>query len=89
MRRILEYYFLHISRYDNKDLNEKILINHKDNLIDIREDGTEDRCRYNQAKAMLSYLAVNRIGITDGLHYINDFKDIDCVKRFSRILLHI
>ena len=81
MRRILEYYFLQISRCECRDLNEAILVDHKADFIDVLPDGTEDRRRYNQAKAMLSYLAVNRIGITDGLHYIDDFKDIDLCKR--------
>lgn len=90
MRRILEYYFLQISRCDSRDLNEAILIDHKADFIDVLPDGTEDRRRYNQAKAMLSYLAVNRIGITDGLHYIDDFKDIDLCKRtFEDIFRHM
>lgn len=90
MRRILEYYFLQISRCDSRDLNEAILVDHKADFIDVLPDGTEDRRRYNQAKAMLSYLAVNRIGITDGLHYIDDFKDIDLCKRtFEDIFKHM
>ena len=90
MRRILEYYFLQISRCDCRDLNEVILVEHKDDFIDVLPDGTEDRRRYNQAKAMLSYLAVNRIGITDGLHYIDDFKDIELCKRtFEDIFRHM
>lgn len=90
MRRILEYYFLQISRCDSRDLNEAILVDHKADFIDVLPDGTEDSRRYNQAKAMLSYLAVNRIGITDGLHYIDDFKDIDLCKRtFEDIFKHM
>lgn len=90
MRRILEYYFLQISRCECRDLNEAILVEHKPDFIDVLPDGTEDRRRYNQAKAMLSYLAVNRIGITDGLHYIDDFKDIDLCKRtFEDIFKHM
>lgn len=90
MRRILEYYFLQISRCDCRDLNEAILVEHKADFIDVLPDGTEDRRRYNQAKAMLSYLAVNRIGITDGLHYIDDFKDIELCKRtFEDVFKHM
>ena len=68
MHRILDYYFLDICGYDGIDIRQEILVAHKNDFIEVLEDGTEDRTRFQTASALLAYIAAG-IG-SDDVHYV-------------------
>ena len=85
IRRILEYYFLQLCGFTGSHLQTVILEENKHKFI-YDDDGNEDYTKYDMASSMLSYIAVYSSGINDGMHYTNDFSDIDlCRKTFEMI----
>ena len=84
-RKILEYYFLQLCGYTGSYLQTVILEENKHKFI-YDDDGNEDYTKYDMASSMLSYIAVYSSGINDGMHYTDDFSDIDlCRKTFEMI----
>ena len=85
IRRILEYYFLQLCGYDGGHLRKVILEEHKDDFTHD-DDGNEDYTKYDMAATMLSYIAASSYGVNDGLHYVDDFMDLEqCRKTFEMI----
>lgn len=85
IRRILEYYFLQLCGYDGGHLRKVILEEHKDDFT-RDDDGNEDYTKYDMAATMLSYIAASSYGVNDGLHYVDDFMDLEqCRKTFEMI----
>lgn len=88
IRRILEYYFLQMCGFEGEDLQHEILEKpeNRARFIGTRPDGSKDYAKFNQAKAMLAYIATNKTGITDGIHYVDDCTNvIQCRDTFEDI----
>lgn len=88
IRRILEYYFLQMCGFEGEDLQHEILEKPENRVrfIGTRPDGSKDYVRFNQAKAMLAYIATNKVGITDGIHYVDDCTNVNqCRETFEVI----
>lgn len=86
IRRILEYYFMQLCGYDGVDIRKRILENNKDKFVDISTDGKVDYSRYHLASAMLSYITAQSIGISDGLHYVDDCTDVVQCKEVFKLV---
>ena len=85
IRRILEYYFLQLCGYEGSLLRQRILEENKASFT-VDEYGNEDYTKYDLASAMLSYIAANATGINDGMHYVDDYMDIQlCRETFKMI----
>ena len=87
MRQILEAYFIQLSSYDGKTLHHMILEDPENKKILIRnDDGSEDFSRYQIASAILSYVAANTFGVTDGICYSGSDTELDaCRKTLQKI----
>jgi wobble nucleotide-excising tRNase len=86
IRRILEYYFLQICRYDGTNMRKTILEINKERFIRPGDDGQLDFTQYNMAASMLSYLSTGTTGIVDGLNLIDDSMDVaQCRATFEMI----
>ena len=82
IHQILEYYFVQLCGYPGTHLRDTIL--NKKNFQN--PDGSEDTERYQLAEAMLSYISASTIGMSDGLHFVDDCVDPDeCRKMFENI----
>ncbi|MDU2111786.1 MAG: GntR family transcriptional regulator, partial [Clostridiales bacterium] len=54
-RQILEYYFIQISGYEGQTLTDRIM-KRKDEFLEIRPDGTENREKQHLLNALLRYI---------------------------------
>lgn len=86
IRRILEYYFMQLCGYDGVDIRKRILEDNKDKFVDISAEGKADYSRYHLASAMLSYITSHSIGISDGLHYVEDCTDATQCKEVFKLI---
>lgn len=87
IRQILEYYFLQLCGYPGDDIRKRVLEENKEKFVDEPEEegGKPDLTRYHLATAMLSHIS-NQVGISDGLHYVEDCEDADQYKAVLRII---
>lgn len=70
IRRILEYYFMQLCGYDGVNIRKRVLEENKDKFVETPAEGLPDYTRYHLASAMLSYISVNSVGLSDGLNYV-------------------
>lgn len=68
------------------DIRKWILEDNKDKLVDVSADGKADYSRYHLASAMLSYITAQSIGISDGLHYVDDCTDAAQYKEVFKLI---
>ena len=85
IRRILEYYFLQLCGYEGNHLRQRILEENK-LAFTVDEYGNEDYSKYDLASAMLSYIAANVTGVNDGMHYVDDYMDIQLCRETFRMI---
>lgn len=86
IRRILEYYFMQLCGYDGMDIRKRILEDNKDKFVDVFADGKADYSRYHLASAMLSYITAQSIGISDGLHFVDDCTEAAQCKEVFKLI---
>ncbi len=86
IRRILEYYFMQLCGYDGVDIRKRILEGNKDKFVGVSADGKVDYSRYHLASAMLSYITAQSIGISDGLHYVDDCTEAAQCKEVFKLI---
>ena len=86
IRRILEYYFMQLCGYDGVNIRKGVLEDNKNKFVETPADGLPDYTKYHLASAMLSYINTCSIGISDGLHYVDDCTDIACYKDVFRLI---
>ena len=86
IRRILEYYFMQLCGYDGVNIRKRVLEENKDKFIETPAEGLPDYTRYHLASAMLSYISVNLVGLSDGLNYVDDCVDITLYKDVFKLI---
>ncbi len=86
IRRILEYYFMQLCGYDGMNVRKRVLEENKDKFIVTPAEGLPDYTKYHLASAMLSYISVNSVGLSDGLNYVDDCADISLYKDVFRLI---
>ena len=83
IRRILVFYFLQLSGYDDTHMHKVILEDNKSYYTQNEEDYT----KFHLASAMLSCIAANADEMNDGLYYVNDVVDLgQCRDTFKKFL---
>lgn len=80
IRRILEYYFMQLCGYDGVNIRKRVLEENRDKFVVTPAEGLPDYTKYHLASAMLSYISVNSVGLSDGLNYVDDCADITLYK---------
>jgi hypothetical protein len=73
--QILDYYFVKLSDGDGNDLRNKVLVDHRENFIELLPNGTEDNSNLVMATKLLSYMGNSANG-SDEIHYAEDHEDI-------------
>ena len=86
IRRILEYYFMQLCGYDGVNVRMRVLEEYKDKFIETPTEGLPDYTKYHLASAMLSYISVNSVGLSDGLNYVDDCADITLYKDVFKLI---
>lgn len=86
IRRILEYYFMQLCGYDGVNIRKRVLEDNKDKFVETPAEGLPDYTKYHLASAMLSYISVNTIGLSDGLNYVDDCSDITLYKNVFELI---
>jgi wobble nucleotide-excising tRNase len=81
IRRILEYYFIQICSYSGDDIRKKVLVDHKSEFIDKKNDSTN---QYQLASSMLAYLSAESIGINDDFLFVDDGLDVEQYRRIFK-----
>jgi hypothetical protein len=82
-RRILDYYFIQLSGYDDVDIRKRVLEDNKEKFVETTEDGHPDYGRYHIASAMLAYM---NTGIVDGLNYVDDCMDVGVCRAVFKLI---
>lgn len=72
--------------YDGVDIRKRILEDNKDKFVDVSADGKADHSRYRLASATLSYIIAQSIGISHGLHYVDDWTDATQYKEVFKLI---
>ena len=86
IRRILVFYFLQLSGYDDNHMHKVILEDNKSYYTQNEEDYT----KFHLASTMLSCIAANADEINEGLYYVNDVVDLgQCRDTFRMIFEHM
>jgi wobble nucleotide-excising tRNase len=86
IRRILEYYFMQLCGYDGVNVRKRVLEENKDKFVETPTEGLPDYTKYHLASAMLSYISVNSVGLSDGLNYVDDCADITLYKDVFKLI---
>ena len=84
MRRILEFYFLQLCRYDSEMLTKKV-------LEAVKNSGAEEAevtSKYNAAKAVLSYIRRSS-SYNDGLYFVDESIDCDLYKEIFELIFEV
>ena len=77
-RRILEYYFVHLCGYTEKNLEDRLFgADNRSNFVTTCDDGTENTTKLRLAKAMMYYIYSNDFGLYDGLDFSIEATDMD------------
>lgn len=86
IRRILEYYFMQLCGYDGVNIRKRVLEENKEKFVETPAEGLPDYTKYHLASAMLSYISVNSVGLSDGLNYVDDCADITLYKDVFKLI---
>jgi wobble nucleotide-excising tRNase len=86
IRRILEYYFMQLCGYDGVNVRKRVLEENKEKFVETPAEGLPDYTKYHLASAMLSYISVNSVGLSDGLNYVDDCADITLYKDVFKLI---
>lgn len=89
IRRILEYYFMQLCGYDDKNIRKRVLEEHKDRFAEVPAEGLPDYTRYHLATAMLSYIGANSVGFSDGLNYVDDCASINHYRVVFKLIFEV
>lgn len=88
MRRILEYYFLQLCRYDGEHLCDVVLKKNKDKFISTAADGKPAYVKYNLAKSMLRYIKSSE-SYNDGIYFTDESIDADQYREVLRMIFDL
>lgn len=86
IRRILEYYFMQLCGYDGVNVRKRVLEENKNKFVVTPAEGLPDYTKYHLASAMLSYISVNSVGLSDGLNYVDDCADINLYRTVFKLI---
>lgn len=80
------YYFMQLCGYESVNIRKRVLEENKEKFIETPDEGLPDYTRYHLASAMLSYISVNSVGLSDGLNYVDDCADITLYKDVFKLI---
>jgi wobble nucleotide-excising tRNase len=86
IRRIMESYFIQLCGYNGVNIRTRVLRCNKDKFVTSLPDGTVDNEKYQLASSMLSYIAANSVGFSDGLNYVDDCTDVATCKNVFKLI---
>jgi hypothetical protein len=72
--------------YDGVNVRKRVLEENKDKFVETPTEGLPDYTKYHLASAMLSYISVNSVGLSDGLNYVDDCADITLYKDVFKLI---
>jgi len=85
IRRILDYYFIQLCGYPEKDIRDIILDEKKDEFVEEDENGRKDYLKLHLATAMLSYIGCSE-GFVDGFNLVEDCNDAEQYKEVLEMI---
>ena len=85
IRRILDYYFIQLCGYQETNVRNTILDDHKDEFVDEDANGRKDYTKLHLATAMLSYIGCAE-GFVDGFNLVEDCSDAEQYKRVLEMI---
>lgn len=85
IRRILDYYFIQLCGYPEKDIRKIILDKKKDEFVEEDENGRKDYLKLHLATAMLSYIGCSE-GFVDGFNLVEDCNDAEQYKKVLEMI---
>ena len=85
IRRILDYYFIQLCGYPEKDIRAIILDEKKDEFVEEDENGRKDYLKLHLATAMLSYIGCSE-GFVDGFNLVEDCNDAEQYKKVLEMI---